>query len=61
MPFPYLSQSIATQPSLFRIHQIEEDGRGEFMELPQDIPSGRESGDLKTPEPKKRVKGKRTL
>lgn len=52
----YLSKLIATQPSLFRVHQIEEDGRGELMELSQDIPSGRESCDLENPREELREK-----
>ena len=45
----HLPESISAQPPLIRIHQVEEDGRGELMELPQDIPSGWESCDLENP------------
>ena len=45
----HLPESISAQPPLIRVHQVEEDGRGELMELPQDIPSGWESCDLENP------------
>ena len=50
----HLPKSISTQPPLIRVHQVEEDGRGELMELPQDIPSGWERCDLENPREKLR-------
>lgn len=59
MPLPYLPKSISTQPSLFCIHQVEEDGRGQLMKLSQDVPSGGESCDLEHPQgPRKGLKEK---
>ena len=45
----HLPEPISAQPPLIRVHQVEEDGRGKLMELPQDIPRGWEGCDLENP------------
>ena len=45
----HLPEPVSAQPPLIRVHQVEEDGRGELLELPQDIPRGWEGCDLENP------------